>query len=918
MEIYPLKHQMIKNPQRDKKHYNNAASRMSMGVSIQSQRKLRLSLIFAAAGGIISLGWLFTIPKEGGLSAIRLGMIVLLGLGVLVPLVGLTSKVLNRLSTRYETLNVDSVTNRRGIFWLGLIAVNGVYLLLLAPEAQDIVAQAMLTRLSPLIFFLTVLSILGTFLLLPSQLPTIRTSISQQVLVLTSVIFVGLLLGWGLIWLTKWGVTPEVVGFNAMGIPILEVYMFLAWISVLLVGKVLNLWRTRQPQGKFSWRLDALFIICLYFLAAILWRNTPAPYNWFVTQPYPPNQQPYPSSDALRYDTTAQSVLIGEGLKTENSLRTLRPLYTGMLSILHAIGGPDYQPIIELQPFILAIFPVLLYLLGLHLHSRMAGLFLALLILFREQTAIELSDRITISHAKLLMADLPTAVVLSGFILLVVIWLKTNKPSWKMALFSGGALGAVMLIRYESLLLIAVVGIIALLKWRKHFSVGVRQFIIFGFGILLITTPWVYRNWQRHGILFFDSPDGRLTAVIERAVAVPPTIPKPTSTLIDHATEAVQENLPTETLTESKPEITKTPNEAFEKAVTIISDSPQVVILSIFNHYLNSEIQSVLAMPTSFRLPDSLINFFYHRDFNRFWHSCCQAIGYFERMPYWQSWGELPKQAILPLIGNLFLISAGTAVAYRRLKWVGLFPLMAHMAFLAGIAIFRTSGGRYILPVNWLLVVYYALGVIAVTIWGGKLLGWMRMQPGWNTAARTDRSTLTVWFNNQWVDVLVPVIGLLLLGCVLPIYESAFPQRYTQKAYQNTYSVVEQALSPDEQDWLNNWLTMESAAIRFGQALYPRFLEAGSGEPDKDPSVMERDYNRLTFSLIGPYNLRVHLPLTELETGFPNGEDVFVVGCLYQDDQREVLDAKFVARLENSTVQEILWRDINPPTGCLP
>jgi len=897
---------------------------MSMGVSKHIQRKLRLSLIFAAAGGIISLGWLFSIPNEGGLSILRLGMIVLLGLGVVLPLICLTPLILKQISAYLEPLNVEAVTNRRVIFWLALIAINGIYLLLLAPEAQDIVARAMLTRLSPLIFYVTVLTILAIFLLLPAQLPALRKSIPHQIYFLTLAIFAMLLLGWGVVWVIKWGVTPEVVGFNAMGIPILEVYVFLAWVIVLLVSKGLSFWRNKHPHGKFSGRLDALLAISLYFLAAIFWRNTPAPYNWFVTQPYPPNQQPYPSSDALRYDTTAQSVLIGEGLKTENSLRTLRPLYTGTLSILHAIGGPDYQPVVDLQPFVLAIFPVILYFLGRHLHSRMAGLFLALLILFREQTAIELSDRITISHAKLLMADLPTAVVLSGFVLLVVIWLKSDKPSWKMALFSGGALGAVMLIRYESLLLIAVVGIVSLVKWRDHFSGGVRQFAIFSFGIILIITPWIYRNWQHHGMFFFDSPDGRLTAVIERAIAVPPTepevtvSPKPTSVPIDQATQTTQENFPAEPLSKSTPEIIKTPNEIFEKAANIISDRPQAVIISIVNHYLNSEIQSVLAMPTTFRLPDSLINFLYHKDVNRFWRNCCQAIGYYERMPYWHSWGKLPNQAILPLIGNLFLISVGITVSYWRLKWVGLFPLMAHMAFLAGIAIFRTSGGRYILPVNWILVVYYALGGIALTVWGGKILGWMNTQPGWNVAAPGYHTTQRIWGNNRRVDVLIPIIGLLFLGCVLPIYESVFPQRYTQESYQQMFSTVEQALSPEKQDWFNSWLSTDDAMIRFGQALYPRFLEAGSGESDKDPSVMKRNYNRLTFSLIGPQNLRVHLPLTELENGFPNGEDVFVVGCLYQDDKREVLDAKFVARLENGIVREILWRDVDPPTGCLP
>ena len=108
----------------------------------------------------------------------------------------------------------------------------------------------------------------------------------------------------------------------------------------------------------------------------------------------------------------------------------------------------------------------------------MAGLLLALLNIFREQTAIELSGRITTSHAKMLMADLPTAVVLAGFIFVVIVWLKAKHPNWKMALISGGILGASMLIRPESLLLFAVVGIVAFLTWYKRIPVWMLQMLV--------------------------------------------------------------------------------------------------------------------------------------------------------------------------------------------------------------------------------------------------------------------------------------------------------------------------------------------------------------------------------------------------------------------------------------------------------
>jgi hypothetical protein len=725
----------------------------------------------------------------------------------------------------------------------------------------------------------------------------------------------GFLLGWILVWLTEWGMTFEVVGFNAMGIPILEVYVFLAWGIVIIVGKGIERWQKKQRDFQLTWRWDVLIVISLYLFAALIWRETTAPYNWFVTQPYPPNYQPYPSSDALRYDTTGQSILIGEGLKTENSHRTLRPLYTGIIGILHALSGPDYEPVVNLQPFIMAIFPIFLYFIGRQMHSRMAGLFLAMLIIFREQTAIELSGRITTSHAKLLMADLPTAVALAGFILLVIMWLKAEHPNWKMALFSGGALGASMLIRPESLLMAGVVGIVALFTWRKQMATWLIQFLIFGFGILLITAPWMYRNWQRYDIVFFDAPNGRLEAVIERALAVPPTLPTehPIQVTTVPAPQAKETILPEPTL-QAPPK----PDSSLDKAVNIISDQPQAVSISIINHYLNSEIQSILALPTAFRLPDNLINLIYHRDIDRFYQSCCQAIGYYDRMPFWQSWGSLPPSATLLLLGNLFLISTGIGLAYVRLKWVGIFPLLAHTAFLAGLAIFRTSGGRFIIPVNWIMVIYFALGVVAVTLWAGKLLDWLITQPGWNVEIPSGEKLLENRHPKSWVGVFAPILGLLMFGFSLPILESAFPVRYPPGSQESMLAGVMQSVTQEDLLGIEKWLQTEGIVVRTGRALYPRYLEAGTGESDKEPTVMKRSYDRLTFALIGPYSLRVHLPISHAPY-FQNGSDVLVIGCIYNDDMREVIDAEVVAQVDiDGKVTEMLWRSASPPAKCLP
>jgi hypothetical protein len=65
-------------------------------------------------------------------------------------------------------------------------------------------------------------------------------------------------------------------------------------------------------------------------------------------------------------------------------------------------------------------------------------------------------------------------------------------------------------------------------------------------------------------------------------------------------------------------------------------------------------------------------------------------------------------------------LTSGTswiAVAWRREKFTGLLPLAVVAAYLLMHALVRNSGGRYILPVDWASVVYYAMGITHLTLW---------------------------------------------------------------------------------------------------------------------------------------------------------------------------------------------------------
>jgi hypothetical protein len=80
----------------------------------------------------------------------------------------------------------------------------------------------------------------------------------------------------------------------------------------------------------------------------------------------------------------AQSLLIGHPYQGQIPTR---PLYIFLLTVLHLIFGENYPNILMGQTLVLAMIPVVFYFLGKKLHSRVAGVIIALLFIFRELTS---------------------------------------------------------------------------------------------------------------------------------------------------------------------------------------------------------------------------------------------------------------------------------------------------------------------------------------------------------------------------------------------------------------------------------------------------------------------------------------------------------------------------------------------------
>ncbi len=379
--------------------------------------------------GLLAFFWLLAIPTDTdhpvafGFSLARL---VLVGTALLLTLLSILLWILQPVLFRQSIwLKIEGQPLFLDLVYvLSLLTVAGVLVIfyafsLLPPEA---VYVSTLTRLRPLLLWLGLSALELAIVIIWDRYEQVKGDwqtfrpVFRNAMILLAVF--GLLGVW--IVRTRIGITPD----DNWGSPAIP---FLGWqiLLALLVVSACVFLPFLNSRKLLKW-----LPLGIYVFTAILWLSQPVNPAFTATPPRAPNFEIYPFSDPQFYAQYAESALAGQGFLWPDV--PARPFYVALLTWLHLLGHQNYNQVIVLQTLVLALLPVLLYLVGREIGGWPLGLSLAILTAFRDLNANAAAPfGSNVTYSKLFLSELPAALLISLATWLTIRWVRSaDRPGW--------------------------------------------------------------------------------------------------------------------------------------------------------------------------------------------------------------------------------------------------------------------------------------------------------------------------------------------------------------------------------------------------------------------------------------------------------------------------------------------------------
>jgi len=673
------------------------------------------------------------------------------------------------------------------------------------------------------------------------------------------------------------------------GVPLLF-EQILYCIAIVLILK--------EWSGKLADRLpvlrnhpDLFICIALFVFTAVMWALQPQQTSFFTPGPYPPSNEYQPFADSAYYDQQSQTALLGSGLNGGQYLD--RPLYPALLTYLHLLGGQSFATVMALQAILLALMVMGIYGVGKLLHSRLAGALTALFVAVQGWNAIFTVNSVNAASPIQMLTEYPTAVLLVFATLCFISAIRGSRLRWVWLALCGALLGLGSLMR-TNVLVVALAFLVLpffFLRKLRLSAFAVSGMILAAFFLAIL--PWGLRNVSVGADSIFTMYTSKIDHVISQRYNSPGGF-TPSGDGVSDSSAAVGTGADTSAAI----------GMAYDdpSAAIGVSADPSAAIGACSPTPMPGGEPTESGEPAQPTLIQQLLPSGY-RVVNHFFHNLAMSafmfpidwsdsslVKTFSGNTYWQDGMALSVangMDIVLLVVNLLVITLGIALLTRKTGLLGWVPLVIFLGYHASNALALVSGGRHLTETDWVLVFYFGIGLLQLGKAAGRSIHADISDPE-PTQPRVNTKTFTRTQNALLAGTAL--IGALLIGVLVPLSEHLVPNRVVAV---NDPRIL--------QDWWNFYADKESTfdvmpfivdnpSVIFveGNLLYPRYFD--QGEPIYlNCAVLFEPQNQLTFTLAGPQQYQVTMPLAELPESLQSGSSAILLACPEEGNQLRAL-----------------------------
>lgn len=761
---------------------------METNLNASNHRSKKIFFFFLLVSlfeGIGAFIFLANIPADAkhavflGLSFNRLLLLAVMGLGNLLFLFFLILQLFQPRFTEVLVSWGQTIWIRKFVIIAGVILT----MLLLVPQEAWGEYHAVQERLFPFILWLCLLTIQWALVsLFLDQEKLERTKIrikegaraSKIAFLISMGILVALYIASTFLYP---GASDEDFWYET-GVPLLTWQI----LAAVMVGFIF----AKFEKGLTGWaskHVDLILFIGLFLLFGIIWALVPLTPSYFNVGPFPPDRQYYPYSDGAKYDLQGQSALVGLGF--DNGTPLDRPYYPMLLAIIHLVNGQDYEVNAAVQAFLFGVFPAIIYLIGAEIGSRKWGGVTAIAVGLWGVNLIQANNVLSTATQKMFLTDFPAAIGVSLVVYFAIRWQKDGFHANRLALLTGGMIALVSYVRYSALVLLPILGGIVLFQSPRNTKKWITTNLVLLLGFLIVVAPWYIRDisagrrlrppfWGKIAFILRDRYSQE-----ESNAEIDPDLP-PLNAIEDPT-------MPSNSSENSSEDSSKMESEG--------NDLSKPFSNWFSCHLIHNVMSSVLILPSSLEISSLEL---YLDNAGDLWES------------YWN--GRLPLGRFLVTLVQFAIFSIGVGSIVKKDRNVAAVLLLTFLGLQFTNALGRTSGGRYILPGNWLVMPIYFAGILC----GIRTLF---LPPDQQAVSIEERK---ISRRSDWV---MPILVLLSIG-MLPVVFEVITNQVISPPKIFDYASEDQVLdlinlSDEDKLVQKEFLVQNQAALDTGLAFYP-------------------------------------------------------------------------------------------------